>query len=283
MESSGRKGANECHFCRKPTAGTICDRCIYILAGGFFGIVPAMLVLAGIQAALHLSDEIFKRVLLPFIVSVPCTAIILIIARAIRGRGLPGGGGALARGGLAFSGMVLAGSLAIGLPVGCVFLIMNHFDEAETARVAAATARFKDAVTAATEYRTATKSTWRPRGGPLVYPLRSLIVYYDTGAAKLTWSLHYACPREWLATTKEDVRVVALISWDSEQLLGQIGNHSWHKYFWQVNFVDLTARTIVAREYITESDPEYAIDYHTPEVEKTDAVSAIRKTISFGQ
>lgn len=130
----------------------------------------------------------------------------------------------------------------------------------------------------------------------MTYPLHSLVVYkFGHDPPQVDWldedrrAYHYACPREWLARTKEDIKVVALVDWAKSDLIGQYSNAGGPAYTdtWNVVFVDVSENHVVATAHIKETDPTtrdnlFGRDHNSRPTE-SEVVSAIRHTISFAQ
>lgn len=123
-------------------------------------------------------------------------------------------------------------------------------------------------------------------GGALNYPSHSIVVYsFDSSGG----SYHRACPREWLATTKEGVRLVILVSRGNLERIGRYEPTGVTAFetIWNVVFVDLSSQHIVARTSIVERDPSTVgptslldRDHSSPPTE-SEVVSAIQKTVTF--
>jgi len=133
-------------------------------------------------------------------------------------------------------------------------------------------------------------------GPGVTYPLHSLVVYKPENDTAVDWSnearrgYHYACPREWLARTKEDIRVVALLSWAKSEVVGHYvpGGNPAYTDTWDVVFVDLSEHRVVAVANIRESDPDSPDTqlfsrHHSSAPTQAGVVSAIRDAVSFGQ
>jgi len=150
--------------------------------------------------------------------------------------------------------------------------------------------KFKEAISAALG------SDAESLGAPLHYPRNSLVVYAVRGKGGALDDqgyvrYYYGCPGEWLAVTKEGVRLVVLVSFDSFEVIGRYSSSGAPAYKgnWKVEFVDLYSRHIVARKIVSVRDPDtlpnvsapFAGDSHSWPGEG-EVVSTIRGTVSFG-
>jgi hypothetical protein len=165
--------------------------------------------------------------------------------------------------------------------------------EGEQDKQKAEAPKFEEAISAAMGCKT------ESLGHVLVYPLHSLVVYSpelgDGAAAGWTSEArrryHYACPRDWLATAKENARLVVLVSLGDLREMGRYEPTGVTAFeaTWNVVFVDVASKHIVAKAYIVERDPQsvgplsvFERDHSSAPTED-EVVSAIRKTVSFTQ
>lgn len=206
---------------------------------------------------LHLTHHAEAVLFFTFLLAFTCFSVGGCILRAaILRRSIVAPVAEVVRGGARFL-LVLAlvfGPLAVG---GRIWNHHRQVKEAEhEARTTADSAEFSELISTALDY----KSSVQGFGG---YPPHSLIVYVNFGE-RVNWKdaahneYHYACPEFWLARTRDDARIVALVSWNHDAK--PIGVYSTsHKVAyqstWTVRIVDLELKGIIARATITMSDP----------------------------
>ncbi len=166
-----------------------------------------------------------------------------------------------------------------------LMLIVGYFQGTKEDRGRAFALTFRDVVSAARSYKTENLH------GQLVYPFHSIVVYSlgSGSGGRSVFDYHFACPFEWRATTKEEARLVVLVEDShSSTLIGHYwdsGGRAAYSSRWNVLFIDLALRQIVAVAGITITDPEYLSrgsnnpSDDDPNDEKV--VSAIRKTVKF--
>ena len=184
---------------------------------------------------------------------------------------------------------------AICLPFG----IGAWVSEIRTARAAALaredSPKFKQAISTAIAISVAPREPVDLAHGPLTYPPHCMVVYHSgpPGSA-VNWldesarKYHYACPHEWLATTKEGVKLVALVSYNTVEAIGEYdcaGCGSAYRSIWDVVLVDLAAQRVIAVTHIYEYDPSHLDNpfsrNHSSWPRESEVVSAIRECVTF--
>ena len=275
----------ECFFCRTSSPDSWCKICTIIIGIILFGMFPILFLILIIQAIFHLSENTVTRIIFTTWPTIVCSGIIAIVFRTIRGRGLIGGTAKMGR--LLFRGLlVIFIAEAIGF---AIFLSINLLDKHEQAIASEFSLKFKDLVLVASRYTAETSDK------SLVYPAHSLVVYRPDASGERAdeeqCSYHYGCPKKWLATTKEEVKLVVLVSRGNEEATGRYEptGVTAFKQNWNVVFVDLATQRIVARALITEYDPKVVSAMnmfdrnHSSLPMKSEVVSAIQNIVSFAQ
>jgi hypothetical protein len=248
-------------------------------------IVLPFLPLLLLVIAFHADHKGLPHILAVFLIP-PCVGLMAIAARAILGRGLirvpqihvPRGLPKL----LGVLGIL--GAIPLSLKIG---LFLARSGEAETAML------HHDSLELGGAIHVAMGCTRESLRGHLVYPAHTLVVFtvvdqnvfWDEQAS----SYHYACPSEWLATKKDDVKLVVLVSRGATVEIGHYwpGGSSAYMTTWNPVFVDLASRSIVAKGKIAEYDPDWPslLDWRNHESRPTgdEVVSTIRGTVNFAQ
>lgn len=190
----------------------------------------------------------------------------VLVLRAISGKGVT-------RGLLSILRITLAG-MGIFAIEAATMLAAWHFHEAHMTIVDEDSTRFREALAIAVSVSSRTVGEDTPSGvgvtisdrysakssgATVKYPPHSLVVYAPKDGAEVDWSkqelrkYHYECPREWLATTKQDVKVVALVTTGKREIIGHYepGSDLAYKTTWDVTFVDLAAERVVAVAHVT--------------------------------
>lgn len=195
--------------------------------------------------------------------------------------------------------------LATAAPLIIVARIKDHFSQAERDRPRAEASKFEGLISAARGYSTQLSNR------QLIYPLHSIVAYSfgrdrsgavdwagekkpgegipeDASLRHFSGVYHYACPHEWLATTKEEVKLVVLVSEGSYKEIGHYERGAGPAYqsTWDVEFADVASQHIVSKAHIIESDhdigPLSLFDSNSSTVPTdSEVISAIQGAVSF--
>ena len=282
---TGQEG--RCRICSRPVANKgECAVCICLILGSFVSVFPGMWALYGLLSILHINAPGSLLLLVPALLFFPCLCIITIFVRAARVKGREGLAAVLKGATVNFL-LPMALLFAIYLCVQGVGWIFGQFTAMNDGSDAL---KFKEPVT------TAMAIKWENPNRPKVYPLHSLVVFsspvriqdkpmqisdedFTRGS---DWNYENACPGEWLARKKEEVKVVAVVGAVSSRVIG-----TYMPSNQEVALVDLDNQSIVGKQLIYERDPaERSADpwsgsWSAQPPSNQEVISAIRKTVFF--
>jgi hypothetical protein len=295
----------QCKFCTRPvTKPGSCVICDLLTHGALWSCVPILIIGSIIQSLFHF--EIIYLVWGWLL----CASVMLIIfiIRAISGIGFYSLI-IMTREGMYWLMIIIICGAILFTPFLCIGLILHYMDENKAAKARMDALYFRETVQVAMDINKEGTYSYVYRSDPIVYPLHSLVVftpganiqgrndgsrYVFTINANIQdwndkdlWEYQNACPRKWLATKKEEVKFVAIVTKVEMMEIGHYdsGGSTAYGTTWNVIFVDLVKKEIVSIAYIKENDPERLDDPFSrnsgSSPTDSEIVSAIREHISF--
>lgn len=235
----------DCYICKKSTSSRtrLCEPCMFI---SFPLILGLLLFSLSLFSSGFSPDPKTGQV---WLYAIPTVPFIVLCARSI-----------IKRGSLVASRRVVIFLCTLFIPVASLSWCCSHLDNISKRRDATEIAEGSQFIEKISQAISVAREG--PSGGPKkTYPKHSLVVCKVT--EKLDWAdkaqrmYHYGCPNEWLATTKNQVKLVVLVKSEKRDVIGRYsvtGSTAYSKE-WSVTCVDLELEHVIARGTISKTDP----------------------------